>query len=426
MELNRFTAREAAAGIARRGFTCEALAAANIDRIRQREDTVGAWAYLDPDEVMKRARELDRTRPMGPLHGIPVGIKDVLDTVDFPTAYGSPIYGGYRPGWDASCVSLIRASGGIIMGKTVTAELATYFPGKTANPRNQAHTPGGSSSGSAAAVADFMVPLAIGTQTAGSVIRPASYCGVVGYKPSFGWINRVGTKIVSETLDTLGLFSRSIEDAALLGTVLTGRALLPGRGSSERPPRVGFCRTYEWPAASAETVSAFESAREKLAGAGAETREIILPEGFGRLAAMQKDIMFYEAARSFAYEYNTHRELLSAHLQGLIEAGKSIPVKTYEASLKHAAKCRRLIGRIFRDVDIVIVPSVPGEAPEGLGSTGDPIFNRIWTLLYVPCVNIPCFSGPKGLPVGIQAVGRYGDDRRVLAGAAWVMKKLAG
>ncbi|MEN6440504.1 MAG: amidase [Syntrophobacter sp.] len=426
MDMNTMSAVDAAARIARGEITCEAYAAANIERIQRREETVGAWAYFDPDRVMEKARELDRVPAMGPLHGIPVGIKDVLDTADLPTGYGSPIYEGYRPVWDASCVAIIRASGGIIMGKTATAELATYSPARTTNPRNPAHTPGGSSSGSAAAVADFMAPLAIGTQTAGSVIRPASYCGVVGYKPSFGWINRVGMKVVSETLDTLGLFGRAMEDVALLGTVLAGRPLALDRGFFGRPPRVGFCKTFEWPSAAPESISAFESSRDKLKSAGAQTHEIILPDAFGKLAVMQKDIMFYEAARSLAFEYNTHKGLLSANLRDLIEAGKSISVKTYDLALKHAAKCRRLLGRIFRDIDIIIAPSVPGEAPEGLASTGDPVFNRIWTLLYVPCVNIPYFSGPKGLPVGIQAVGRYGDDRRVLAGAAWVMKTLAG
>lgn len=426
MDLNRVTATEAAGKIARGEVTCEAFAAANIERIRQREKTVMAWACCDPDRVLEKARELDRVSPKALLHGIPVGIKDVVDTIDSPTEYGSPIYKGHHAAWDASCVSLIRSHGGIIMGKTVTAELATYFPGKTANPHNCAHTPGGSSSGSAAAVADFMVPLAIGTQTAGSVIRPASYCGVVGYKPSYGWINRVGMKIVSETLDTLGLFSRSVEDAALLGTVLTGRSLVLDDRSSRRRPRIGFCRTHEWAYAKPESVTTFESAWEKLKLAGAETREIILPESFGKLAAMQRDIMFYEAAKSLAYEYNTHKELLSIQLRDLIEAGKSIPVETYDTSLKHAAQCRRQLGSVFKDVDIIIAPSVPGEAPEGLASTGDPIFNRIWTLLYVPALNIPCSFGPQGLPVGIQVVGRFGDDRHMLAGAAWVMKTLAG
>ncbi len=425
MNLNELSATEAAKKIASGKIGVEALVAAHIERIRQREDTVGAWEYFDPDLITERAKELDRGPARGPLYGIPVGIKDVVDTVDMPTRYGSPIYQGHRPAWDASCVSLIRASGGIILGKTVTAELATFFPGKTVNPHNAAHTPGGSSSGSAAAVADCMAPLAIGTQTAGSVIRPASYCGIVGYKPSFGWINRVGAKMVSDTLDTLGIFARTVKDAALLGSVLTGRPL-PAEDGPRAVPRVGFCKTYEWPHASWDSMSAFETAWQKVKDAGVETREIILPGPFSKLACMQADIMACEAAKSLAFEYAAHRELLSLELQELIGRGKAISVEAYDSALKHAAKCRDLLDQVFEDVDIILAPSVPGEAPEGLDSTGDPIFNRIWTLLRVPCVNLPAFSGTGGLPVGIQAVANYGQDFRLLAAADRTLKILAG
>lgn len=423
-ELNRLNAVEAARRIANGEMSSEALVSACIERIRDREDAVRAWEYFEPEPALAQAGALDRRETRGLLHGVPVGIKDVVDTADMPTGYGSAVYRDFRPPWDASCVSLIRASGGVVLGKTVTAELATFSPGKTTNPHNPVHTPGGSSSGSAAAVADYMVPLAIGTQTAGSVIRPASYCGVVGYKPSYGWISRVGVKMVSDTLDTLGVFARTVEDTALLGAVLTGRKELLAARPFHAPPRIGFCRTYEWPHASDESVSAFEGAWKMLEEAGAETTDIHLPETFAPLAAMQAEIMAYEAARSLAYEYRAHRDRLSPKLQDLIRAGQSIPVRSYDAALKHAVKCRRRFQKLFKDIDIIITPSVPGEAPEGLASTGDPIFNRVWTLLGVPCVNIPAFSGPRGLPVGIQAVGRYRDDHRTLASAGWVMQIL--
>lgn len=425
MELNRLTAMEASVMIARREISSADLMAATIERIRQREDIVGAWECFDYESAMNKAKELDRIPPRGPLHGIPVAIKDIIDTADLPTGYGSPIYSGNRPAWDASCVALIKVNGGIVPGKTVTAELATFAPGKTTNPHNPAYTPGGSSSGSAAAVADYMVPLAIGTQTAGSVIRPASFCGTVGYKPTYGWINRVGTKVVSETLDTLGIFARTMQDAALLGSVLTGRRLLPGPKLPGIQPKIGFCRTYEWPHAAGESILAFENAWEEMRKAGVQTREIILPEQFRNLASMQADIMAYEASKSLAFECSAHRKLLSGKLIDLIAAGKTISVESYDSALKHAAKCRKRLKTLFKDVDIILTPSAPGEAPEGLSSTGDPIFNRIWTLLHVPCVNIPAFIGPNGLPIGIQAVGKFGDDRRMLAAAGWIMKRLA-
>ncbi len=425
MELNRLTAMDASGMIARREISSTELMAATIERITQRDNVVGAWECFDPESALSKAKELDRIPPRGPLHGIPVAIKDIIDTVDLPTSYGSSIYSGNRPAWDASCVALIKACGGIIPGKTVTAELATFAPGKTTNPHNSAHTPGGSSSGSAAAVADCMVPLAIGTQTAGSVIRPASYCGTVGYKPTYGWINRVGTKVVSETLDTLGIFARTVEDAALLGSVLTGRRLLPGPKLPGIQPRIGFCRTYEWPYAAEESILAFENAWEEMRKAGVQTREVVLPEKFRNLASMQADIQACEAAMSLAFEYTTHKRLLSSKLVDLIAAGKAVSVESYDSALKHAAKCRKQLKTLFKDIDIIVTPSAPGEAPKGLSSTGDPIFNRIWTLLHVPCVNIPAYIGPNGLPVGIQAVGKSGDDRRMLAAAGWIMKRLA-
>ncbi|MCE5242748.1 MAG: amidase, partial [Desulfobacteraceae bacterium] len=424
MRLNEMTAGEAAKGIAEGSISSVALVAACIERIGDREDTVGAWEYLDPEHALRQARELDRSPWRGLLHGIPVGIKDIMDTADMPTAYGSPIYRAGTPAWDAACVSLIRAAGGIVLGKTVTAELACTWPGKTRNPHNPAHTPGGSSSGSAAAVADFMVPLATGTQTAGSVIRPGSFCGVVACKPSFGWISRAGVKLVSDSLDTIGFFSRSVEDAALLAAVLTGRTSLLLQEPETQKPKIGLCRTFEWPYAEEGTRTAFEAARNKLEEAGIAVGEVALPAPFSGLAAAQREIMAFEAARSLSFEYQQHREMLSPFVTGLIEAGEAVTTHAYDTALALTARCRALLPEVFSGYDALLAPSAAGEAPEGLESTGDPIFDRIWTLLHVPCVNIPITSGPKGLPVGLQLVGRIGEDRRVLFAADWLMRNL--
>ena len=446
MRLNEITASEAARRISEGNLTSEALVAACIERIKEREDTVAAWEYLDAEEVLREARELDRSAWRGLLHGIPVGIKDIMDTADMPTGYGSPIYRaagalstgdkgmvpgygtpalqGTRPAWDAACVSLIRAAGGIVLGKTVTAELACTFPGKTRNPLNPEHTPGGSSSGSAAAVADGMVPLATGTQTAGSVIRPASFCGVVAYKPTFGWVGRAGVKLVSDSLDTIGFFSRSVEDAALLGAVLTGRSALLFQEPETQRPKIGLCRTFEWPYAEAGTQHAFEAARKGLEAAGVAVTEVTLPEAFSGLARAQFDIMAFEAARSLSFEYRKHRELLSSNVTNLVETGEALTIHAYDAALALAARCRALLPEVFSGYDALLAPSATGEAPAGLSSTGDPVFNRIWTLLHVPCVNIPFATGPQGLPVGMQLVGRIGEDRRVLLAADWVAKTL--
>lgn len=419
-KLNTVTASEAAARIAAGDMSSEAYVRSFLDRIAEREATVGAWSFVSPEEALARAEERDAQSPLGPLHGIPVAVKDIIDTVDMPTEYGSPIYAGNLPAWDASCVALIRAAGGIVPGKTVTAEFATYAPGKTANPRNPAHTPGGSSSGSAAAVADGMAPLALGTQTAGSVIRPAAYCGVVGYKPTYGWIGRAGVKPCSETLDTLGVFANCVEDAALLVSVLAGRPSLAGAKHTGAPPKVGFCKTYEWPNALPETVEALESAKARLAAAGSAVREFSLPEAFSQLALAQTRIMAFECARSLAYEYAQHREKLSAKLRDLIGQGLEISHETYLGSLSLGAACRAILDVSWGDLDVILAPSVPGEAPAGLEATGDPVFNRIWTFLGVPCIHLPTGTGPRGLPVGVQLVGRHASDETLLASARWI------
>jgi Asp-tRNA(Asn)/Glu-tRNA(Gln) amidotransferase A subunit family amidase len=424
VRLNELAAVEASRMMAAGRITSEALVEACLEKIRGREKIVGAWEYLDPDRALEQARALDGLPRRGPLHGIPVGVKDIMDTADMPTAYGSGIYRDNHPSWDASCVTMIRAAGGLVLGKTVTTEFAVFHPGKTTNPHNLAHTPGGSSSGSAAAVADFMVPLALGTQTGGSIIRPASFCGVVGYKPTFGLINRAGVKPCAESLDTVGLFARTIEDAAFFASVLTGRPSLVRRETLETAPRIGLCHTHEWPYAAPETIRAFEEAGNRLARSGAEVREVNLPEPFAHLVEAQTAIMLYEMARAFAYEYTNHRDQLSSKFQELVESGQAYSPEEYDKALALATKCRGLLNDVFSNLDVLLVPSAVGEAPEGLSSTGDPIFNRIWTLLHVPCVNIPASTGPKGLPVGLQIVGRIGDDAHTLAASDWAFKQL--
>jgi Asp-tRNA(Asn)/Glu-tRNA(Gln) amidotransferase A subunit family amidase len=422
MRLNELSALEASRRVMKGEITSEALVDACLKRIGEREESVRAWEYIDHEKALEQARALDRSSSRGLLHGIPIGVKDIMDTADMPTAYGSSIYFGQLPRGSASCVALIRNAGGLVLGKTVTTEFAVLHPGKTTNPHNPAHTPGGSSSGSAAAVADLMVPLAIGTQTAGSVIRPASFCGVVGYKPTFGLINRAGVKSCAESLDTIGVFARNVKDAALLASVLTGRSFELEKTLSG-PPRVGLCRTYEWPYAALETTAAFEKARRQLSDFGAKVEETELPEPFSRLAKAQITIMNFEMVRSFAYEYSAHRNQLSEKLKEMIALGQAISPAAYDEAVSLAAECRSLLEGIFSGVDVLLAPSAIGEAPEGLASTGDPIFNRIWTLLRVPCINIPVNTGPRELPVGLQMVGPVGADPRLLAVANWTLKR---
>ncbi|MHB8766344.1 MAG: amidase [Deferrisomatales bacterium] len=418
-KLNELTAMEAVAAVATGEVTAESLVRACLARIAEREPAVGAWEHLDPEGALARARELDRGPSRGPLHGVPVGVKDIFDTADLPTAYGSPIYRGHRPAWDAASVALLRGAGAVALGKTVTTEFAFYHPGVTRNPRDPAHTPGGSSSGSAAAVADLMVPLALGTQTAGSVIRPASFCGVVGFKPTFGWVSRAGVKPLAEGLDTLGGFARSVEDVALLASVLAVRPALRLGPIPGGPPRIGRCRTHEWDRADPATAAAWEEAGRRFAAAGAVVSEVTLPEAFRGLADAQKAIMAFEAARALAFEAREHRGRLSPELLALLDAGAEGDPALYDAARALAGECRARLSEVLGDCDALLVPSAVGEAPRGLGATGDPLFNRVWTLLGGPCVNLPGLTGPGGLPVGVQLVGRPGDDARVLAAARW-------
>lgn len=417
------TALDAAGRIADGSLTCEALTRACLERIAEREPAVQAWQQLDPDTALEAARRIDRCGS-GPLKGLPVGVKDIIDTADMPTAYGSPLYAGFRPPRDAACVALARQAGALMLGKTVTTEFAYFQPGKTRNPHDPGRTPGGSSSGSAAAVADGMVPLAFGTQTAGSVIRPASFCGCVGYKPSFGLIDRTGVRPFADSLDTVGVFAQTVEDAAFFVSVLAGRPKLRITEEGFRP-RVGLCRTHEWDAAAPATRAALEEAGRRLRAAGLEVRETALPEGFRGLLDAQKTIMAYEGARACAPERLTAPDRLSAKLRELLQAGVATAPDDYDAAKILAANCRAQSADAMGGFDVLVTPSAPGEAPQGLEATGDPVFNRVWTLLGAPCITVPGLTGPSGLPVGVQVVGRVNDDRRTLAAAGAIAHALS-
>lgn len=420
--LYELTAAAAATAIADGAITSEALVQACLERLDAREPTVQAWTYLDPEHALAQARTCDRQPSRGPLHGVPVGIKDIIDTCDMPTSYGSPIYANHQTAWDAACVALLRAAGAVILGKTVTTEFAMFTPGKTTNPHNPAHTPGGSSSGSAAAVADRMVPLALGSQTAGSIIRPASFCGVIGYKPTHGEFSVAGIKALSQTLDTLGGFARSVDDLALL------RAALVGSPSSlaplDRPPQIGLCRTPQWPHATAATRDALETAGGNLAAAGAEVRDVDLPAGFEQLAAAQDVIQIFEGARCCAYELYAHRDQLSQKLLDLLGPAEHLPHEAYAEAIALTDTCRSQVEALFADHDVLLAPSAPGEAPADLEATGNPIFNRMWTLLHTPTVNLSGLTGPGGLPVGVQVIGPIGADDRLLSVAAWMHSRI--
>lgn len=423
-DLNLLSATEAARLVATRQITAEELVRSCLERIRERDGEVQAWVHCDPDAALAQARAVDQAQTRGVLAGVPVGFKDVIDTADMPTQYNSPIYRGYRPRADAACAAMVRRAGGIVLGKTVTTEFASRTPGPTRNPHNLAHTPGGSSSGSAAAVADFMVPLAFGTQTGGSNIRPAAYCGIVGYKPSFGTINRAGLKQFAESLDTIGVMARTIADCALLVHAVSARPLPDLDAKLARAPRVGFCRTSRWNDAAPATHAVLEETASALARQGAAVRDFALHEEFDRLYDEQVLIMNFEGARALAYERFTHPELLSDHLRETLQQHWAMPREPYDTAMRHAAQCRQILTGLFSEFDVLLTPSTPGEAPLGIGSTGTSLFNRIWTLLGVPCVTVPAGHGPQGLPLGVQLVGCYDQDERLLQCAEWVRQAL--
>ncbi|MGG5821794.1 amidase [Falsiroseomonas sp. HW251] len=416
MEPNRLAVTEAARAIAAGRLTPAGLMEACLARAAAREPAIHAFVHLDPAQALRNAA---RARP-GPLHGIPVGVKDVLDTADMPSQYGSPVWAGHRPRGDAASVAAARDAGAAIMGKTWTTEFANRHPGPTVNPHNTAHTPGGSSSGSAAAVADFMVPLAFGTQTAGSIIRPAAYCGIVGYKPSFGALHRGGMKVMSESLDTIGVMARSVADCALAIAAMTGRDLGDPEAKPGRAPRLGLTMGHDPDKAAPETVALLQRAAEAARRAGADIVEFDLPPALLRAAELHPALMNMETSQALAWEVAEARAQISPVLLDRIDWARSQPT----ALLRDAHLAASAAKLVFRDatvgLDAILTPSAPGEAPEGLGWTGDATFNLLWTMLWGPNVTIPAGTGPKGLPLGVQLVGRIGEDREVLGWARWL------
>lgn len=424
--LHTLGAWDAARRLERRQLRAEDLLRAALERIAARDPALRAFVALRGEDALAEARVLDAGAWRGPLHGLPLGVKDVLDTAELPTACGTPVYAGHRPASDAAAVALCRAAGAVLLGKTATTELATMQPAPTLNPHDATRTPGGSSAGSAAAVADGLVPIALGTQTAGSVIRPAAYCGVTGYKPSVGRVPRAGAKLQSDTLDTIGGFGRGVRDAALLGAALLGDARLIDAvaAAPTAAPRIGLAPTPDWPHADADTQAAWSLAVARLAPR-APLADAALPDGFDGLVALQKDVMLFEAARSMAYEWERHRDRLGAPLVAMLEAGRAIPVETHVRRLRETAAWRLRVDALFERHDVLLAPSTTGEAP-GRETTGDPLFCRAWTLLGLPCVHLPFARGRSGLPVGLQLVGRHGEDHRLFEAAAWVEAALAG
>ncbi|MFL5273954.1 MAG: amidase [Anaeromyxobacteraceae bacterium] len=418
--LHTHGAFDLAALLAAREVTAEALVRALLERIAELEPRVLAWEHLDRERALAEARRID-AGPRTLLGGVPLGVKDIIDTADLPTACGSAARAGHRPAQDAACVAALRAAGGVVLGKTVTTEFAGFTPGKTRNPHHPGHTPGGSSSGSAAAVAAGMVPAALGTQTAGSILRPAAYCGVLGWKPSFGLLPLAGVSPVAPTLDTLGLFARDLRDLPLLARALGAAVAVPRAPDA---PRVRLCRTEAWPLAAPEAQRIVEDAAVALAGAGARVDEAELPAGFEGLLAAHATIQAYETARSLAEVRAAHADLLSPGLLAALDAGAAIPAPEYLAAQGLAAAARARLGEVFADADVLLGASATGEAPETLERTGDPAFTRVWTLLGVPCLHLPIGRGPRGLPLGVQLVGAPRADGALLAAGAWIAARL--
>ena len=424
--LNHLSAVQIVQGIKDGDFSALEVMQASLSRIEQREDLIGAFVNYDPDIALQASKHSGRAKEHGALEGVPFVVKDIIDTVDFPTEWGSAIYQNNRPPRNASCVELFKRAGAIMVGKTVTTEFAYFKPGKTANPANPQHTPGGSSSGSAAAVADLMVPLGFGSQTAASLIRPAAYCGVLGYKPTHGSFSLDGVMGLSPSLDTLGLLTRHTEDLQLARHVLTGCDVGVHTNVDEVRPRVALMRGPHWQDGSIEMRDVCQRAISKLADHGAQTGELVHPEIFNQLTISQKTVMAYEVARSRIFEYNRHRDQISSQFTALIESGLMISYNEYQQALDLKKQAAFILDRLFMDVDVILAPSAPGEAPHGLTATGDPLYSRGWNLLQVPCVSIPFSSGPGGLPLSVQIIGPYGGDEKLLEITHWVERVLGG
>jgi Asp-tRNA(Asn)/Glu-tRNA(Gln) amidotransferase A subunit family amidase len=392
--------------------------------IAARESEVEAFVTLDLERARRVAHDAAGRLRAGPLRGLPVGMKDIFDTVDFPTEYGSPIYAGHRPASDAALVAMVARAGGLVLGKTVTTEFAHMYPGKTRNPADPAHTPGGSSSGSAAAVAAGMVPVATGSQTGGSIVRPAAFCGIAGYKPSYKLFPTVGMKCFSWSLDTAGLFAATVADVAFAAAAISGRDLRVDRGPAAAP-RLALVRTHIWAEASASMQAAVESAAQAAERAGARVVDVVLPPVLEDAFRLHPTIQTYEAWAALGSEYERHRDRLSARMRELLDPAAAITAETYDAARRTAKRARQALADLMSGADAILTPSAPGAAPRGLGSTGLAIFNRLWTLMGTPCVNVPGFKDDSGLPLGVQIVGRFGRDRAALEAARFLEQAIA-
>ncbi|HEX3883664.1 MAG TPA: amidase, partial [Stellaceae bacterium] len=422
---NTLTAVEIARQIDGGSLTAEAVVRAHLDRIDKRDADVLAWSHLARDAALAEARALDRGPRKGLLHGVPIGVKDIIDSYDQPTTYGSPIYKAHRPPADAATVALAREQGAILLGKTVTTEFANRTPGPTRNPHNGAHTPGGSSSGSAAAVADYQVTLATGTQTGGSVIRPAAYCGVVGFKPSFGLFPPAGMHMNTDSLDTVGIMARSVADIALFRAAMMAD---PHRAPvmPDRAPRLALCRTRLWDKAQPEGRAVLEAAAARLAKAGAEIVESELPPACRDVSEVQRRHSAFEAPRNHAPELYRHAALLSPDLlgEGRIASGRRLSLDDFRTAWRDADTMRAAAREWARGFDAILTLPAAGEAPRGLANTGPAIFNALWTVLHLPCLTLPADTGPSGLPVGIQLVGPRYRDAGLLDIGLWVERAL--
>jgi len=439
-QLNWLSACDAARAIRDGALSAEQLLEACLARIKEADPEIEAWAFLDPEHVRAQARAADAQRARGeatgPLHGVPVGIKDIFDTGDMPTEDGTVLHAGRAPAADATAVAMLRAAGAVIMGKTVTTELATYAPGKTRNPHNAAHTPGGSSSGSAAAVASGMVPLALGSQTNGSVIRPAAFCGVYGFKPTHGLIPRSGVLKLSRTLDHVGVFARSIEDVALISESLVGydpvdpdtrpRACPPFQRVAVEdpplPPLLAFARTPLWERTDDDLREAFAELAEHLSE---RVFDLELPETTNQALDWHRCIMEAEMAANLDAEWTRGRDRLSESLRGQLARGRALSAFDYQQALARIAAVNVGFEEIFERCDAILTPAAPGTAPAGLEATGDPSFCTLWTLAGMPSITLPLMQGANGLPLGVQLVGPRGSDARLLRTARWLVRAVA-
>jgi Asp-tRNA(Asn)/Glu-tRNA(Gln) amidotransferase A subunit family amidase len=425
-EAYELTATEGLRAMEAGKLTAEAWVVSCLERIRDREQTVLAWEHLDGDRALARARELDKAGGGGLAAGVPFGAKDIIDTADMPTAYGSPIHEGHRPGRDAGCIAITRAAGAVLLGKTVSTEFGHRYPGKTRNPFNPAHTPGGSSSGSAAAVGDKMIPLAYGTQTTGSVIRPAAFCGTVGYKPTYGDFNNNGVMPNSPSIDTLGAMVRSVEDLALVRSVLLEEPLVALKPPAMAGLKIGFYRSPFWDRAEGYTQSHLEHAAKRLSGLGAKVTDLELPGIDADFERLFRVISGFEFSRTVSWERFNRLGALSADLRdGRMKEGMETPYEDYRKGTRRLERLRLEIDDVLDGYDVLITPSAPGEAPKGLRKTGNAIFNSIWTALGTPAVTLPVFEGPSGLPIGLQLIAGRFKDRRLFDIAEAVMKALS-